>query len=373
MSNYIYTDNNNSISIGKFIQGPVGPTGSVGNTGLQGTQGTTGIQGPKGPDNILSGDVAFNDFRNPFYTVYPYRGYTLVGHIIAADLKNLTSVKVIIGGNTNQIPAQCKIKVTDNIGSNNNQIIIADKTFEYTGRGTIQETKIINLNIADNITTWPPGDTILSLWAAIEPSSFLARSKNSSSTLSGLAAISADYGPDRAAIEKQRFLRGYDDSISNTQKTLEQSYGISLRRTDREIAILRKEQELDDRKFDSQYKKELDKVEKENNVNSSVDYIPKDVKISQEHEMLFMERRITIKSNEEIAILEKNEEENIKKALTEDGESVLSQSKKSGKTIKGGLSTDGNSAPILCEQWQQQYCGSSAVQEVLNIMFLQLS
>lgn len=374
MSNYVYTDNNNAQQVSKFIQGPAGPIGPKGLLGDPGEVGLIGIPGEKGPDNILRADVAFNDNANSFFTVRPYVGWTLVGHIIASDLQNLSSVKVIIGGNTNNDIAQCGLLLTDNIHSYSSQIDIAKEIFQFSGRGRDEDLKIINMTLNTNTALWPPGDTLLSLWAYIEPTIFHERHPSSPNTTSVLDQIEADYGVDRANIEKQRFDRQYKTDEKTIQRTLERTYGINFPRTERYIAQLRKEWQTEDRNLQDLLRIEQEKIDEENKINAgNPNYVPKDAKISTEYEKLLMERKPlprTLELQQEIERKENSRLEKQKEKRTSENLDDISRS-----TSRYQAKTTEESEVVIfedCADWAGQWCGARMSELELYVSYLEL-
>ena len=251
---------------------------------------------------------------------------------------------------------------------------MANKQFQFKGRGKDTEFKIIDLTLSPNITSWPPGDTVLALWAYIQPSDFLGKSKTSSNTTSLLDDIVTDYGAERAMIEKQRFERVYKRDEQTIQKTLEKSYGMGLKRTDRYLANLRKQNEIADTAFNGQLAREVTKVSEENSANSGKpDYVVKNPQISKEHELLMMERKALSLSAEQYKEIIEREDKRVKSL--EDQQPSENLDTKVTSTAKYKVETKEESETVIfeeCADWNQKWCGKQGVQEQLYIAYLEL-
>jgi len=268
MSNYIYTETNNAISKSKLIQGPVGPTGSAGPTGAAGIQGIAGIQGPVGPDNVRKTDVQFNDrINSAFFAVPAYSRWTLVGHAIANNIQDITSVKVIAGASTGNVNTTIGFALADMTTTNSLRRDLATARVEMRGEGKVKDMQIINLDLTN--ANWPAGNTLLSLWAYIEPPTLNASSKLQSSQKSIFETIALEYGEERASLEKQRLADKLEFTTENILDVLENDYGSTLAGdTEFQKQALRLSKAQKDAKFDSKLQNLLDNEKNITKVNS---------------------------------------------------------------------------------------------------------
>ena len=215
MSNYVYTDNNNAISVGKLIQGVDGPQGHTGRGGSAGAAGVAGTQGEKGPDNLRKTDICFSGVSSAYATI-PAGKITLIGHVIFNNLAALSTVKVIAGAHNSGGVSKGSLWLANHSTEDSNRVMVAEKHFEVSGHGLPKDFRIHDLTI--DPSAWPDNEDVLGVWAFID---YTKESINS--TLTSLTTFNS---AEEAIAFKEKLAIASSTDKKYLYDTMKKSYNI---------------------------------------------------------------------------------------------------------------------------------------------------
>lgn len=220
MSNYVYTNTNNAISIGKLTQGPDGPVGYAGPKGPDGPQGVIGPQGNKGADDLSKTDISFSGTSTASHTVNAGK-LRLIGHVIFNNLQALNTVKVIAGVHTSGSAAEAGIWLINHTTQNSSKIVIAETTFPANGYGLIKDFRVRNLNI--DPSKWPNNEDVLGVWA------YIGNTKKEINKI--IQGFNTSYGGQLAVLKKESLEKEGSVERKYVYNALEKDYNIEVTST----------------------------------------------------------------------------------------------------------------------------------------------
>lgn len=220
MSNYVYTDTNNAISIGKLTQGPDGPVGYAGPKGKDGAKGLTGPQGNKGEDNLRKTDIGFSGTSAASHSINAGK-LTLIGHVIFNNLQALSAVKVIAGVHTSGSTAFAGVWLINHTTQNSSKIVIAETTFPANGYGLIKDFRIRDLIVDPN--KWPNNEDVLGVWA------YIGNTKKEINKI--IQGFNTSYGGQIAVLKKESLEKEGSVERKYVYNALEKDYNIGITST----------------------------------------------------------------------------------------------------------------------------------------------